>query len=193
MAKKYLMFSLNDDRVGNLGEILGNKTSRKILDLLSEKDLSESDISRILDIPFSTVSYNIGKLLKVGLIKEKMHLFSVKGKRVPLYTVSNRDILISPGESSRDKLKGSVSLISVSAIFTAFIIWLERFRKIPREEVFMGAAEAAPMLLEKSAEVTSSSGFPFGVVGWFLFVMWFLVLAFVIFSHLKLNKKDVRR
>jgi len=196
MVKKYLMFSLEDGKTEKLAEVLGNKTSRKILSLLAEGELSESEISKKLDIPLNTVGYNIKKLKEVGMIKEKKHFFSVRGKRVPIYSVLNKDIVISPKEP-KSKFRESFLVISLSAIFTAFILWYEKI-KVPVEEAVFSARNQAPLLLEKAGDgavaTSESSVFSggFGTVGWFLLGIWILILFIVIWMNIKSNK-DVRR
>ena len=46
MEKKYLLVSMEDEKAKHLAGVLGNKTCKKIIDLLSEtKELSEKDLS----------------------------------------------------------------------------------------------------------------------------------------------------
>lgn len=97
MSKKYLMFDLDDERIIDLADVLSNKTSKKILDYLADKEANETEISRDLSMPANTVNYNVKKLLKAGLIeKSKSFLWSVKGKRIVSYKIANKKIIISP-------------------------------------------------------------------------------------------------
>lgn len=74
MSKKYLMFSLDDERAKDLADVMSNKTSKKIVDYLAEKDASVSDIAGDLKMPLNTVDYNVKKLLKTGLIEKKKEI-----------------------------------------------------------------------------------------------------------------------
>ena len=104
MAEKYVMFNLDDERLENLAEVLNNKTARKIVSYLAEKESSEGDIVRDLHIAANTVNYNIKKLLESGLIeKTSTYFWSVKGKKIPQYKVSKKTIMISPKHSSSAK------------------------------------------------------------------------------------------
>ena len=97
MAEKYLMLNLEDEQLKNMAEVLSNKTCKKILDLLAEKNYSEADLAKDLGIPINTAEYNLKKLVNAGLIeKAKEHFWSVKGKKIPVYTLSNKKIIISP-------------------------------------------------------------------------------------------------
>lgn len=94
---KFIMIGLDDERSKDLANILGNKTCKKILDYLSDiKEASEKDISDGLSIPINTVEYNLKKLIKSGLIERKNFFWSVKGRKIDMYRLSNKKIIISP-------------------------------------------------------------------------------------------------
>ncbi len=202
MAKKYILFSLDEDKTGKLASILGNKTCKSILNVLAEQELSETDISKKLRIPLNTVGYSVKKLKSVGLIEEKTHYFSLRGKRIPIYRVSNKEILISPKKSFVSQLKSQLSLIGISAIFTGFILWSKQQAikaTTQSAEAFSNAMDnAEPMLLKMGGEAsdtlravapetteiltrTTQSSFSFGITEWFLMGIWaMIVLALVI-------------
>lgn len=102
MTDKYLMISMEDEQSKHLADVLGNKTAKQIVNLLAEKELSENDISKELGIPLNTAEYNIQKLIASGLIeKSKDFFWSVKGKKIPVYKLSNKYIVISPKKRLR--------------------------------------------------------------------------------------------
>ncbi|MEK6934179.1 MAG: beta-propeller domain-containing protein [Nanoarchaeota archaeon] len=128
--EKYLNVDLNDPRSTAIAEVMTNKTCKKILELVTEKEMSESDIASSLNIPLNTVGYNIKKLLEAGLIeKSKVYFWSVKGKRIPTYRISNKKIIISP------KRLISVAPIAmfISILGAILIIALLSQNNIPRE------------------------------------------------------------
>jgi len=92
------MFSMQDSKLKKLSEILGNKTCKKILDFLSEiKEASEKDIADSLKSPINTIEYNLKKLVDAGLVEKTKNFFwSKKGKKIPMYKISNKSIIISP-------------------------------------------------------------------------------------------------
>lgn len=97
MAEKYISLDLNDPRAGKIGEIIGNASCKKILDLLAEKEMNESDIASELKMPLNTAEYNIKKLIDAGLIEEsRNYLWSAKGKKIKSYRVVNKKIVITP-------------------------------------------------------------------------------------------------
>jgi DNA-binding transcriptional ArsR family regulator len=106
MEKSYLMLSLDDDKAKDLADVMGNKTCKKILSILANAERSESDIAKDLSQPMNTVEYNLKKLVSAGLVeKSKDYFWSIKGKRIPVYKLSNKYIVIAPRSSSLAGLK----------------------------------------------------------------------------------------
>ena len=93
--KTLLVLSLDDSRVVKVAEVISNKTCRKILELLSQRSMTESQISEELGVPISTIHYNIQKLLDSGLIESKEFHYSKKGREINHYTTSNTYIVIA--------------------------------------------------------------------------------------------------
>ena len=110
---KYIAISLDDERAKDIAEIISNKTAKKILNILAEKELSESDIASSLNIPLNTVGYNIKKLVNSSLIeKTKTFFWSTRGKKIPTYKLANKSILIS----TKQKIKGILPAAVISFI-----------------------------------------------------------------------------
>jgi len=64
--ESFMLVSLKESKAKKLAEVIGNDTCRKILDFLaSKKSATETEISKDLNIPISTVHYNLKHLLKV--------------------------------------------------------------------------------------------------------------------------------
>jgi DNA-binding transcriptional ArsR family regulator len=94
-----IMVNLGDEKAKQISEVIGSKSCQKILNLLADGDLTVSDISKKLKMPINTVDYNVKKLVKADLIEKAAHWWSVKGKKMPTYKVSNKKIIISPRKS----------------------------------------------------------------------------------------------
>ena len=120
MDKKYVLLSLEDKRLKNIAEVLGNKTSGKIIDALSDaKEASEKDISEKMKIPINTVEYNLKKMIQAGILEESKSFFwSAKGRKIKMYNLSKKSIIISPKSSrisSEIKQILPIALISASS------------------------------------------------------------------------------
>lgn len=96
------MVDLNDVRTEKIAEVLANKTCKKILSLLAEKEFSAGDLSERLHLPLNTIGYNLENLSEAGLIeKAKGWFWSSKGRKIVIYKLSNKRIVISPKSSFR--------------------------------------------------------------------------------------------
>lgn len=95
---KFIMMGLNDERSKKIAEVMGNKTCKKMIDFLADtKEASEKDIADALDMKLNTVEYNLKKLLASGLVeKSKTFFWSKRGKKIPMYKLAKKHIIISP-------------------------------------------------------------------------------------------------
>ena len=82
MEDKYIMLNLDDDKTKKVAEVVSSSSCKKILNLLADKEASESDIAKELGIPVNTAEYNIKKLIESGLIESVNHFWSVKGRKI---------------------------------------------------------------------------------------------------------------
>jgi DNA-binding transcriptional ArsR family regulator len=166
MTEKYLNIDIEDPRSGKIAQVLGNKTAKKILSLLAENEMSASEISEKLDLPLNTITYNVEKLVSSGLAEEvKGFLWSVKGKRIKRYKVSNRKIIISP---KKMVLKGILPMVLISGVIAGGIkYWMNYNQKFgaalsnaPIADKLMAAAPAAAgsEAVGNAAQVSMLSG-----------------------------------
>ena len=73
----YLLVSLDEDKSKKLAQVLSNETSRKILSYMSKKEnITETELSKDLKIPLSTIHYNIKQLVKSGLVEDNQYTYS---------------------------------------------------------------------------------------------------------------------
>ncbi len=165
MEKNYLLLSLEDDSANALGKILGDKTCKKIINYLAEqKSASEKDISDALHLPLNTIEYNLNKLLKANLIeKTKDFFWSSKGKKIAMYALSNKSIIISPKQSSFEKLKSILPAIVVSGIgFVLVKIYSSSQEQIitnagySKDAVMSVASESALSLISSNTTLLNS-------------------------------------
>ena len=103
-----LLLDLNDTKTKKLAETITSDTSRKILNYLAEKDDTEANMSKILNIPISTVHYHLQKLQDAKLVMVEEFHYSKKGREVNHYKLANKYIIIAPKKISglKEKLKG---------------------------------------------------------------------------------------
>ena len=121
--KSFLLVNLQEDKAKKLAQVMSNDSCRKILDFLTEKEGTESEISAKLDIPLSTVHYNLQHLQKAGLVVAEEYHYSEKGKEVNHYKLANKYIIIAPKSTYgiSEKLK-SILPVGLIALGGAFIL-----------------------------------------------------------------------
>ncbi|MEK6825012.1 MAG: winged helix-turn-helix domain-containing protein [Nanoarchaeota archaeon] len=176
MAGRSVLIDLDDPRMGVLADVLANKSSKRILSLLAESELSASEVALRLSMPLTTVDYNMKKLARAGLIEKTRSLLSSKGKLVPVYRVSEKRIVISP----RRMLRGIVPAFLVSIFlalglklwemsYRAKLLFAESARAIPSSIGFVvndttvafdNGAGAASSFYAEAAVNASSAGAP---------------------------------
>jgi len=163
----FMLVSLEDSKSKVISEVLGSKTCKKIISYLSEKkEASQKDLSDALSIPMNTLDYNIKKLLDSGFIQKRRNFFwSKKGKKIMMYELSNKSIVISPKKSPSQKLKSILPSLILTAAGT-FAIWVYEKVKYAtdysRDNIFTPAVDYAEEysqeLLLKGAGVAQSTG-----------------------------------
>ena len=205
MAKEtFIMVSLDEHRSKELAQVISNETSRKILDYLSSKeDVSETDICKAMSLPVSTVHYNVQHLLKVGLIESKEFKWSEKGKKVDLYNVAKKLIVIAPKGSSEgfmEKLKGIMPAALVAVLGSAAIYSYQRLGSaVVTSEVADAGSEmmlksVAPMLEAAparmmAADVAQSAVTEPNYALWFLLGSLFALFVMLMYQYLRAAKK----
>lgn len=171
MAEKNIMISIGDEKASKIAEILTNKTAKKILSYLADKESSEGDIAKELKLPPNTVNYNIKKLVDSGLIESsKIFFWSVKGRKIQQYRVSRKTIIISTKTSSA-KIIGAFLLTGVAAIFVKIYTNSQNYVNDISQGAYAKSTEATAAL--DQGVVSGSSSFfvdkiPMQIWPWFL-------------------------
>ena len=106
------MVDLDDPRTAKIAEVMGNKTCKLILSLLGEENLSESELASRLKAPSNTINYNVKKLIDAGLIDPQKSFWSVKGRKVKTYKISDKRIVISP----KTRMRGIIPAVLISGL-----------------------------------------------------------------------------
>src|SRR3989344_4723158 len=157
MAKSnFLLVDLNEPKTKKLAETITSETSRKILNHLAEKEETEANIAKLLDLPISTVHYHLQKLQEANLISAKEFHYSQKGREVLHYKLANKYIIIAPKATSglKERLKGILpAALAALGISTVIKLMQTASQAVPRMEVAESlAADAAPEMAMKVAQ-----------------------------------------
>jgi PAS domain S-box-containing protein len=98
-----------DEKTQNIVRAISHKTAGVVVQILStEGPLSLSDIADRLEISLNAAKYHIANLMKAGILEISRTRYSVKGKKVKIYSLKNQVFLVSPSVTSADQLKKAV-------------------------------------------------------------------------------------
>ena len=150
------MLELDDEKTKKVANVVSNASCIKILDYLAEKEATESDIAKELNLPISTVHYNLQQLMETGLVVVDEYHYSPKGKEVNHYKLANKYIIIAPKKVNgiAQKLKGILPAALITAGAAGLIQLYTMFSQKTAQAASFGAREA-PALMAKSAEVAT--------------------------------------
>jgi len=203
-SKNFILLSLEDKKTKKIANVVSNESCRKILDFLSQHEATESELANKLQIPISTIHYNLQQLMDTGLINAEEYHYSEKGKEVYHYTLANKYIIITPKKTRGigEKLRGILPVTLIVAA-TAGIIQLSTkyFSKgtFVTQEISAAksiAAEdvAAPSLAQTVTE-TATEAAPVAVDSipllsqnialWFLVGALFTIIVYIIWIYFK--------
>ena len=211
MAKKsFLLVSLKENKAKELAQAISNESCRKILDYLAEKeDATETELSEKLQIPISTIHYNLKQLVAGSLVVADEYHYSKKGKEVNHYKLANKYIIIAPKTTYgiKEKLK-SILPIALFALIGTGIIQL--YTKYLKPAAF-ATMKAAPAALDQASEPQAAGAMmeavaeeaPRALMGnvpeiataapnyalWFLFGCIFVIVLMVLFELIKAKRE----
>lgn len=200
MDEKHILVSLGDEKAKQISEVIGSKSCNKILDLLADKDLTVSEISRKLKMPINTVDYNVKKLVKAGLIEKASHWWSVKGKKMLTYKVSNKKIIISPRKSVAKVFAWTLGLTGLTALTIRELLGRAQYVAGPamdsvRNNAFITETtlDSAPIILGGAENGVGFLSFIAGISPWSWFLMgaWFAVFLFFVFILYTERRKNI--
>lgn len=199
-SKNFLLLSMEDEQIKKVSNVISNDSCRKILDYLSQKEATESELAEKLQIPISTVHYNLQQLVDTGLISSEEFHYSKKGKEVLHYKLANKYIIIAPKKTLgiKEKLKSILPVALIAAGAAGILQLVSKYfvkSGIAEQDAFaaksaMVESAAAPGALSQAAAAAAQQTQPIfnNLALWFLFGAVFALLIYFIVS---LIRKDI--
>ena len=122
MADNVIILEPGDERAQKISKAMASQTASDILQLLAEDKKSLTEITDRLDIPLTTAKYHIENLLEAGLIAVSQTKYSIKGREVKIYTLTNQLLVVAPRQSNvRSLLLKYASLFGIVAVGSVVI------------------------------------------------------------------------
>ncbi|MCK9581362.1 MAG: helix-turn-helix domain-containing protein [Methanoregula sp.] len=122
MAENILVLEPGDERAQKIARAMSSQTANDILQQLADGPTSLTDIAERLAQPMNTVKYHVENLLEAGLISVAETKYSVKGREVKLYSLTNQLLIVAPRQSPiRSLILKYASLFCILALCTVLI------------------------------------------------------------------------
>src|SRR5512136_1745514 len=122
MADNVVFLEPGDERAQKIAKAMGSQTASDILQILGEGPRSLTDITERLNIPMNTAKYHIENLLDAGLIAVEKTKYSIKGREVKIYMLTNQLLVVAPRQSNvRSLLLKYASLFGIVAVSSLLI------------------------------------------------------------------------
>ena len=145
MAEDIVLLEPGDDRAQKIAKAMGSQTASDILRLLSDGQKSLTDITERLAIPMTTAKYHVENLLDAGLISVAETKYSIKGREVKLYSLTNQLLIVAPRHSNvRSLLLKYASLFGIVAFGSVIIAIISPL--MGSESLMPGTLDAVPRL-----------------------------------------------
>jgi hypothetical protein len=120
ISDKIEILSTDDAKMQKLGEIMSNESSRIILKLLFEDNMTANQISQKTEMLLSLVIYHLNKMTEIGIVKIVKIEKNRKEHDMKYYGTSKFAVIILPSKSI-DKAKKSKSLYNSLKKISGFV------------------------------------------------------------------------
>jgi DNA-binding transcriptional ArsR family regulator len=109
-TEKIKILATDDEKIKSFGELFTNDSSREILQLLFNEELTANQIAQKTDISLQLVKYHLIKLQDLGIVKISKIEKNSKSQDMKIYSATKFSIVIVPPKLSK-KTKESKLLV----------------------------------------------------------------------------------
>ena len=125
MTENVVVLEPGDERAQKIAKAMASQTASDILSLLASGAKSLTDITEQLKIPLTTAKYHAENLLDAGLITIAQTKYSVKGREVKMYALTDQLLIVAPKQTNiRSLLLKYTSLFGIVVVGTLTVIGL---------------------------------------------------------------------
>ena len=100
MADTVILLEPGDERAQRVARAMASQTANDMLHLLGEGQMSLTEITERLGVPLTTAKYHVENLLDAGLISVSQTKYSVKGREIKFYSLTNQLLIVAPRQSN---------------------------------------------------------------------------------------------
>lgn len=206
-----MLVNLAGEEAREVAKILSSETGKKILDFMSVKEsVTETEVADSLNLPLSTVHYNMQQLLKAKLVVADEYHYSKRGKEILHYKLAKKYIIIAPqGESKKsffEHLKKYIPVtliaISISVIIKMISFFYAKTGTFKATSVIMEDVtqvankmlREAPnqQILQTTPEVVKTPTYSLGLPEYFLIgaIVVILIMIFIEYFRWRKDKEN---
>ena len=110
LTEKIKILATDDEKIKSFGELFTNDSSREILQLLFNEELTANQIAQKTEISLQLVKYHLNKLQDLGVVKISKIEKNSKSQDMKVYSATKFSIVIVPPKLS-EKTKESKLLV----------------------------------------------------------------------------------
>ena len=110
LTEKIKILATDDEKIKSFGELFTNDSSREILQLLFNDEMTANQIAQKTDISLQLVKYHLNKLQDLGVVKISKVEKNSKSQDMKVYSATKFSIVIVPPKLS-EKTKESKLLV----------------------------------------------------------------------------------
>jgi DNA-binding transcriptional ArsR family regulator len=145
MAENVLVLEPGDERAQKIAKAMASSLAGDILQFLADGPKSLTAITEKLQIPMNTAKYHVENLLDAGVIAIADTKYSIKGREVKLYSLTNQLLIVAPRRVDvRSLLLKYASLFGIVAVSTLTISTILPMLSAPVMKNEMVSLKAAP-------------------------------------------------
>jgi len=151
MADSVLILEPGDERAQKIAKAMSSQTANDILNFLREGQQSQTEITERLAIPLTTAQYHIENLLDAGLISVAATRYSVKGREIKYYALTNQLLIVAPKRADVRSL-----LLKYASLFGIVIFGSLAITLVSPLMTIQGGMNAVPMQAEQDAGIMAA-------------------------------------
>jgi DNA-binding transcriptional ArsR family regulator len=155
MADNVVLLEPGDERAQKIAKAMSSQMASDILQLLAESPQSLTGITERLAIPLTTAKYHTENLLDAGLILVSETKYSVKGREIKIYSLTNQLLIVAPRQSNVHSLLLKYASLFGIVIFGSLVIAILS-PVLMRGNTMGSALNAAPRLAAQEYGVTTA-------------------------------------
>lgn len=124
-SEQVLILDPGDEQAQKIGKAMGSQTAGEILEAFAGGPMTLTALSESLDLPLNTVKYHVQNLLDADLLEIADTRYSVKGRKVNVYALKNRVVIVAPKTADVRGLilkYASLFAVAVAASMGIFIV-----------------------------------------------------------------------